>query len=106
MFFLITTRLFYLSLNFNNNENKNFKVDVLKVSHHGANTSTSEEFLSCIEAKVALIGVSKNNIYNHPSLEVIERLKRFNIYTYLTSEDKNVKVYKSLISERIIIEKE
>ena len=35
------------------------KCDILKVAHHGSNTSSSEEFINCANPKIALIGVRK-----------------------------------------------
>ncbi|WP_170287607.1 DNA internalization-related competence protein ComEC/Rec2 [Aquibacillus halophilus] len=55
------------------------EVDVLKIAHHGSNTSTSEKFLTHTNPKFALISVGDNNRYGHPSLEIIERLDKFNI---------------------------
>lgn len=59
-------------------------VDVLKVAHHGSKTSTSDEFLQFIQPKIAIISVGKN-FYGHPSLEVIERLKKHNVILYQTN---------------------
>lgn len=47
---------------------------VLKVAHHGSKTSSIKEFMDLIKPKIAVIGVGKNNLYGHPSSEVIERL--------------------------------
>lgn len=47
---------------------------VLKVAHHGSKSSSSEEFLEIVKPKIALIGVGANNLYGHPSSEVIERI--------------------------------
>ena len=87
------------------NEN-DIDIDVLKISHHGSAGSTGEEFLKETTPLVGLIGVSKNNNYNHPSKEVMERLKIYGVKVYLTSEVGTIGIYKSLISEEILIEKE
>lgn len=47
---------------------------VLKVAHHGSKSSSIDEFLDVVKPRLALIGVSKNNLYGHPANEVIERL--------------------------------
>ena len=55
--------------------NADLKADVLKVSHHGSKTSTTEEFLNAADPKIAVISVGKNNNFGHPSESVIERLE-------------------------------
>ena len=57
----------------NNNE---LYADVIKIGHHGSYTSTSSLLLDRVKPKIAMIGVKKNNIYKHPSQEVIDRLNR------------------------------
>ena len=54
-------------------------VDVLKVSHHGSETATSEEILEILEPKIAVISVGKNNNFGHPREKTLERLKSKNI---------------------------
>ncbi len=66
-------------------------VDVLKLGHHGSYTSSSEYFLSNINPNVALISVSLDNNFNHPHIIVMDRLKQYDIETYLTSIDGSVK---------------
>ncbi|MGM9877564.1 MAG: ComEC/Rec2 family competence protein [Bacilli bacterium] len=55
-------------------------IDVLKVGHHGSNTSSSEKFINSINPKYCLIGVGKNNRYGHPKDSVLDILKDSNIY--------------------------
>lgn len=58
--------------------------DVLKVAHHGAEEASSIEFLSVINCEYAVISCGKNNTYNHPRNEALERIKSFNMVVYRT----------------------
>ena len=51
------------------------QIDVLKVAHHGSENGTSEEILDFLKPKTAVISVGKNNRFDHPRKEVLERLK-------------------------------
>ena len=48
---------------------------IIKVGHHGSNTSSTDSFIKCVNPKIALIGVGKNNYFGHPNEEILERLK-------------------------------
>ncbi len=63
---------------------------ILKVAHHGSKTSSIEEFINVVNPQIALIGVGKNNMFGHPSNEVIERLKQNNIEIFRTDEDGEI----------------
>ena len=63
------------------------KVDVLKVGHHGSNTSTSERFLSQVSPEIGIIMVGENNKYNLPSKSIINRLEAHHVEILRT--DKN-----------------
>ena len=55
-------------------------IDVLKVGHHGSNTSSSENFIKSISPKYSLISVGKNNRYGHPKDSVLDILRNSKIY--------------------------
>ena len=57
---------------------------VLKVAHHGSDTSSIEEFINVVKPKIALIGVGDNNKFDHPSNSVIDILKSYGTNIYRT----------------------
>jgi len=52
----------------------NLQSTVLKVAHHGSETSTSPQFLAAADPEVAVISVGTDNPFGHPSPEVVKRL--------------------------------
>lgn len=78
--------------------------DVLKLGHHGSRTSSSKKFLQAVNPKYAVISDGKDNDYEHPHKEILERLEQLEIPVYRTdllgsimfaSDGKNVKPYNS-----------
>ncbi|HOV80941.1 MAG TPA: MBL fold metallo-hydrolase [Bacillota bacterium] len=66
------------------------KADVLKVGHHGSQSSTSVAFLGAVSPKYAVISAAKNNDYNHPHRETIEKLDKAGITTLRTDKSGTV----------------
>ena len=75
-------------------------IDILKVGHHGSNTSSSQNFINKINPKYSIISVGRNNRYNHPNEEVIERL--VNSKVYRTDKDGTVEIK---INNKIVFQK-
>ena len=67
-------------------------ITYLKVAHHGSNTSSCEELISKLKPKVSLISVGLNNNYNHPSKEVLDRLKKYSKYIYRTDLNGSINI--------------
>jgi len=57
---------------------------VLKVGHHGSDTSTSYLWLREVMPKYAVISVGNDNSYGHPTEEVLSRLRDAEVKTFRT----------------------
>jgi beta-lactamase superfamily II metal-dependent hydrolase len=68
------------------------KADVLKVGHHGSDTSSSEEFLEAVRPKMAIISVGKDNSFGHPSRRIIKRLERIGSQVLRTDEQGTIRI--------------
>lgn len=62
------------------------KADVLKVGHHGSNSSTSPGFLKAVCPKYAVISVGANNDYGHPHKVTMDRLSKAGVQVFKTDE--------------------
>jgi len=58
--------------------------DILKVGHHGSTTSTSPGFLLKIRPKHAVIQVGRLNRFNHPRMEILDRLRLTDVQVHRT----------------------
>lgn len=68
-------------------------IDVLKVGHHGSDTSSTEQFINKVLPEMAVISVNSNtNSYGHPSETVIKRL-----------EDKECEIYRTDKNDTILL---
>ena len=64
--------------------------DVVKVGHHGSDTSSSEEFVKSVNAKYAVIMSGVDNQYDLPDKTIVDRWKSNGAEVYNTSENGNV----------------
>ena len=63
---------------------------VLKVNHHGSNTSSSPLFLNSFRPKVAVIQVGADNSYGHPTPETLSRLREYKAKVFRNDEDGDI----------------
>ena len=63
-------------------------IDILKVGHHGSNTSSSKKFIDNINPKYSIISVGNKNRYGHPNNSVLDNLEDSKIYR--TDEDGSI----------------
>jgi len=64
--------------------------DVLKVGHHGSDSSTSLSFLNAVSPRYAVISVGAVNDFGHPSETVINKLTAIGAQIYRTDKDGTV----------------
>ena len=76
------------------------KTDVLKVGHHGSNTSSSQKFIKEVQPKYSIIMVGKDNSYKLPKEETLEKLINIGSKIYRTDENGTVEI----ISDGVNIE--
>lgn len=80
-------------------QNEALKSDILKVGHHGSRYSSTDEFLTKVSPKVAVIQVGKN-MYGHPSKETLRRLKNVGAAVYRNDTMGTVVIMKKRIFNR------
>ncbi len=76
-------------------------VEVLKVSHHGSRTASSEKFVTALRPRISVISCGKNNRYGHPHSETLETLYGANSGVYRTDESGCVTVKEG---KKIVVE--
>lgn len=66
--------------------------DVLKVGHHGSDTSTPQTLLDSVNPTIAVISCGKDNEYGHPHAKTLKRLESFGCEIYRTDEEQTIAV--------------
>ena len=66
--------------------------DVLKIGHHGSKNSTTTEFLAAVQPHFGIISAGEDNLYGHPSPELLERLENAGVRILRTDRDGAVHV--------------
>lgn len=66
------------------------KINILKVGHHGSDTSSSEKFVKETAPEIAIISVGKEKSYGHPSSDIIKRYEEIGSKIYRTDEVGNI----------------
>ncbi|MGL4345108.1 MAG: DNA internalization-related competence protein ComEC/Rec2 [Cellulosilyticaceae bacterium] len=61
-------------------------IDVLKVAHHGSKYATGQDFLLQTKPEYGIISSGRNNRYNHPHQDAIERMQRHGVTLYGTQD--------------------
>lgn len=66
------------------------KTNVLKVGHHGSNTSSSQAFLNEVKPEYAIIMSGKDNNYGLPKQNILDRLTKIGAKIYRTDENGTI----------------
>ncbi|WP_334332629.1 DNA internalization-related competence protein ComEC/Rec2 [Companilactobacillus sp. HBUAS59544] len=77
-----------------------FKVDYLKLGHHGSKTSTSDELLTATKPKIGFISAGVNNRYGHPNKETLERLEKHQVKYLNTAEYGMISWYYNFFDDK------
>ena len=64
--------------------------DVIKVGHHGSDSSSSVEFVKKVSPAYAIIMVGEGNSYNHPYQSIIDRYESVGAKVLRTDLDGNI----------------
>lgn len=64
--------------------------DVIKIGHHGSNTSSGQSFVNRVNPKYAIIMVGQNNQYKHPNQSIIDRWINSGAKVYRTDINGNI----------------
>ena len=77
------------------NDYESIPCDILKVGHHGSDTSSCEQFIDYMNPKVAIVSCGKNNKFGHPSKSVVATLNKKGIEMRRTDIEGTI-TYKQL----------
>lgn len=80
--------------------------NVLKLGHHGSNTSSTERFLQAVNPSFSVISCGKDNSYGHPHEEVVELLNKYDINYKRTDKNGTIVVGSDGSNLTYIIERE
>jgi competence protein ComEC len=63
---------------------------VLKVSHHGSKTASSEDFLKILKPEYSVVSVGDRNRYGHPNKEIVSILEKYSKNIFYTNKYGNI----------------
>jgi competence protein ComEC len=68
------------------------RADILKVGHHGSAYSSTPEFLSAVQPKIAIISCGLHNVFGHPSPRTLLALHEIGARVYRTDLDGGITI--------------
>lgn len=80
--------------------------DIIKLGHHGSDSSTGKKFLKSVNAADAIISCGKNNFYGHPHQDTLKNLVNAKLNIYRTDIDGTVIVNINRSGYKILTDKD
>jgi competence protein ComEC len=68
------------------------QLEILKVGHHGSDTSTDSLLLARSSPEIALVSAGRGNRYGHPDPDIVDRLERAGAHVWRTDRHGTVSV--------------
>lgn len=84
---------------------KDLPCTILKLGHHGSDSSSSLAFLHAMHPQLALISVGEGNRYQHPSSAVLDALERECIPYFMTAKDGAIRIRSSQLLKYVTTER-
>lgn len=85
-------------------DGQTLRAKVLKVGHHGSDTSTGKRFLEEVQPEIAVISLGENS-YGHPSPEVLQRLSGVGIKEVYRTDEHGT-IYMKSDGQSLVIDTE
>lgn len=74
-------------------QNTKLSSRILKVAHHGSNSSSQKDFIRSVRPEIAVISVGFHNDYGHPRKPVLDRLAAENVMVYRTDTQGTIRIH-------------
>ncbi len=86
-------------------ESVDLDATVLKVAHHGSDTSSTINFLKSVNPTVSVISVGSGNTYGHPNDDILKRITSYSKYVYRTDQNGDIGIFTDGKTLEVITEK-
>ncbi len=81
------------------------RINILKVSHHGSNSSSYTDFISVVSPEIAIICVGANNLYGHPHPDTLATLNLYSQKVLRTDLNGHIRIVGNGETLKIFLEK-
>jgi beta-lactamase superfamily II metal-dependent hydrolase len=79
--------------------------EVIKVAHHGSESSSSQAFVEAVSPQVAIVSLATKNAFGHPSLDTLDRYLKRQVKLYRTDQWGSVTVETDGKNLRVLTER-